>query len=132
MQLRDYIYRQTICLSPALFFAPSRQVLPTYLLPSDIMRRGLAIFLVVNLILLGLILNSVSTLISLLFEDCKADAIDPSEIPALNSTVNDTRPSYIPRIIHQTWQNESIPFKWQHAQKSCIDLHQDYEYKVCL
>lgn len=93
------------------------------------MRRGVLVFVVVNLIVLGVILNSVSTLITLLFEDCSADAIPAFEV---NSTaVNETRPSFIPKIIHQTWLNESIPEQWQGAQKSCIDLHPDYEYKVC-
>lgn len=37
---------------------------------------------------------------------------------------------YIPKIIHQTYINESVPEHWREAQRSCIDLHEDYEYKV--
>lgn len=96
------------------------------------MKRGAVIFLIANFIVLGIILNSVTTLITLLFEDCSADAIAPHEIPALDTKWDESRPSYIPKIIHQTWQNESIPEKWQAAQQSCIDLHGDYEYKVCV
>lgn len=94
------------------------------------MRKGLVIFLVVNVLIFGFILNSVFTLITLLFEDCSKDAIHAIDIPAPNSALIDQRPQLIPKIIHQTWRNESIPEKWQVPQKSCVDLHGDYEYKV--
>jgi mannosyltransferase OCH1-like enzyme len=37
----------------------------------------------------------------------------------------------IPKIIHQTYINTSIPEQWKSGQQSCIDLHADYEYMVC-
>ncbi|EKG16492.1 hypothetical protein MPH_06268 [Macrophomina phaseolina MS6] len=37
--------------------------------------------------------------------------------------------SNIPKIIHQTYANTSIPDHWKPAQRSCLDLHPDYEYK---
>ena len=73
-------------------------------------------------------LHSVSTLLSLLIEDASRDAILRSEIPAPNSSLLDTRPRLIPKIIHQTYINESIPEAWVPAQKACKDLHPDYEY----
>lgn len=95
------------------------------------MRRGLIVFLVANLIVVAVLVHSVFTLITLLFDDCSADAIPAIDIPAANnSALIGSLPQYIPRIIHQTWANESIPEKWQDAQKSCLDLHPDYEYKV--
>lgn len=94
------------------------------------MRKGVIAFLIVNLIVIGFLVNAVFTLITLLFEDCSADAIHSSEIPAPNSILIDQRPQLIPKIIHQTWQNETIPEKWQAAQQSCVDLHSDYEYKL--
>ncbi len=94
------------------------------------MRRGLAIFLFINLIIVGFLLNSVRTLLSLLIEDGAADAITRAEIPAPNSGLIDNRTQLIPKIIHQTYLNESIPGHWKGAQQSCIDLHKDYEYKV--
>lgn len=94
------------------------------------MRRGLIIFLIVNLCVLGFLVNCVFTLITLLFEDCSADAIHSYDIPAPNSDLIDARPQVIPKIIHQTWRNESIPERWQEPQQSCIKLHSDYEYKV--
>ncbi|KAF4539463.1 Mannosyl phosphorylinositol ceramide synthase SUR1 [Lasiodiplodia theobromae] len=35
----------------------------------------------------------------------------------------------IPKIIHQTYANRTIPDHWKQAQQSCLDLHPDYEYK---
>ncbi|KAF8245096.1 hypothetical protein K440DRAFT_587551, partial [Wilcoxina mikolae CBS 423.85] len=94
------------------------------------MRRGLVLFLLANLVILGVLVHSVFTLLTLLFEDCSADAIPAIDIPAPNSEQIAHLPQYIPRIIHQTWANESIPEKWQEAQKSCLKLHGDYEYKL--
>lgn len=92
------------------------------------MRRSVGIFLLLLLVIVGFALHSVSTLLALLIEDASADAILKSEIPAANSTLIDQRPQKIPKIIHQTYINESIPERWQAAQQACIDLHPDYEY----
>ncbi|KAI9893608.1 MAG: hypothetical protein M1814_006404 [Vezdaea aestivalis] len=92
------------------------------------MRRGLVIFLVVNLLFIAFLVRSVYTLLTLLVEDASGDAIHRAEIPAPGSGAIDSRPQLIPKIIHQTYVNESIPAHWQGAQKSCIDLHGDYEY----
>ncbi|BDD61816.1 hypothetical protein MPDQ_006247 [Monascus purpureus] len=92
------------------------------------MRRGLSIFIVVNLIILLLLVRSVYTLLTLLVEDASADAIHRAEIPSPNSSLIEQRPQVIPKIIHQTYKNESIPEVWREAQQSCIDLHPDYEY----
>jgi mannosyltransferase OCH1-like enzyme len=95
------------------------------------MRRGTVIFLVMNLVVIGFLLNAFSTLISLLFEDGSADAILRSEIPAPGSDLIENRTQLIPKILHQTYINSSIPAQWKEGQQSCIDLHQDYEYIVC-
>lgn len=94
------------------------------------MRRGLLIFLLVNLLILSLLIRSVSTLLSLLVEDAAADAIHRAELPSPNSSLIEQRPQIIPKIIHQTYKNETIPEVWVEAQQSCIDLHPDYEYIV--
>ncbi|APA07946.1 hypothetical protein SS1G_00432 [Sclerotinia sclerotiorum 1980 UF-70] len=94
------------------------------------MRRGTLIFLVINFIIIGFLVNAFSTLISLLFTDGAADAIHRSEIPAPGSELIETRPQLIPKIIHQTYINSSIPERWKAGQQSCIDLHDDYEYKL--
>jgi mannosyltransferase OCH1-like enzyme len=94
------------------------------------MRRGVLIFLVVNLVILSLLVRSVFTLLSLLVEDASADAIHRAELPSPNSSLIEQRPQIIPKIIHQTYKNETIPEVWKEAQQSCIDLHPDYEYIV--
>lgn len=92
------------------------------------MRRSVLVFLLIAVAILTFLLHSVSTLIALLLEDASADAIQKSELPAPNSTLLTSRPQLIPKIIHQTYINESIPQRWQAAQQSCKDLHEDYEY----
>jgi len=49
---------------------------------------------------------------------------------ASTKDVSDKESLPVPAIIHQTWKSKNIPEKWQKAQKSCIDLHPDYEYKL--
>lgn len=94
------------------------------------MRRGVIIFILVNVLILSFLVRSVFTLLTLLVEDASADAIHRSDIPSPNSSLIETRPQLIPKIIHQTYINESIPDRWIQPQQSCIDLHPDYEYKV--
>ncbi|KAI5287582.1 hypothetical protein KEM54_005884 [Ascosphaera aggregata] len=92
------------------------------------MRRSALLFGITCILIITYLLYSVSTLLSLLIEDCAEDAIHRSELPSQNSSLIDTRPQLIPKIIHQTYKNESIPLIWKDAQRSCIDLHHDYEY----
>ena len=94
------------------------------------MRRGLLIFLLANLIVIGFLVRSVFTLLSLLVEDAADDAIRRVDLPSPNSSLIESRTPIIPKIIHQTYKNESIPEVWKDAQRSCIELHPDYEYKV--
>lgn len=98
--------------------------------PLTAMRRGLAIFLIINLLGIAFLVRSVFTLLTLLVEDGSADAIHSPEIPAPLSPLIENMPRLIPKIIHQTYVNDSVPEHWREAQKSCIDLHGDYEYKV--
>ena len=94
------------------------------------MRRGLVVFIVINALIVAFLVRSVYTLLTLLVEDGSQDAIRSAEIPAPNSPMIDTKTPLIPRLIHQTYVNNSVPHNWREAQKSCIDLHPDYEYKV--
>lgn len=97
---------------------------------SPIMRRSILLFGIACTLIFTYLLYSFSTLISLLLEDYTIDAIHRSELPAQNSSLIDTRPQLIPKIIHQTYKNETIPSMWRDAQKSCVSLHDDYEYIV--
>lgn len=94
------------------------------------MRKSALCFLLLNVAVIAFLVNSVWTLLSLLVVDGSEDAISRAELPAANSAMIETRPQLIPKMIHQTYINESIPEVWQQAQQSCIDLHGDYEYKV--
>lgn len=94
------------------------------------MRRGLAVFLTINFSIIAFLVYQVSTLLTLLVEDASADAIHSVEVPAPNSPTIANMPQLIPKIIHQTYINESIPEIWREARQSCIELHEDYEYKV--
>lgn len=87
-------------------------------------------FLLFNIVVLGVLVNSVWTLLALLFIDGSNDAILRAELPAPNSDMIEKMPQVIPRIIHQTYKNETIPEIWREAQESCISLHKDYEYIV--
>ena len=95
------------------------------------MRRSVAIFLVINLAIVIYLISSVWTLLSLLVVDGSSDAISRAELPGpASSSPNGDRKELIPRIIHQTYVNDSIPVQWQEAQQSCLDLHKDWEYKL--
>ncbi|KAJ9627134.1 CSG1/SUR1-like protein [Taxawa tesnikishii (nom. ined.)] len=95
------------------------------------MRRAVLLFLVANLVIVAFLIHSVWTLLSLLVVDGSADAISRAELPAPGSGLIDGRPQMIPKIIHQTYINESIPPVWQEAQASCLELHKDdWEYKL--
>ncbi|KAJ4367170.1 CSG1/SUR1-like protein [Neocucurbitaria cava] len=94
------------------------------------MRRGVTIFILVTVVVLGFAVHSVWTLLGLLVATGREDAILRGELPAPNSGTINERPQLIPKIIHQTYINESIPVHWQGPQQSCLDLHPDYEYKL--
>ncbi|KAJ5630868.1 uncharacterized protein N7484_010968 [Penicillium longicatenatum] len=92
------------------------------------MRRALLIFILISLFIITLLVRSVSTLLSLLVENAAADAIRGAELPSPNSTLIEQLHQIIPKIIHQTYKNDTIPEVWLDAQQTCIDLHPDYEY----
>ena len=94
------------------------------------MRRGVTIFLITTVVLLGFAVHHVWTLLELLVVDGREDAILRAELPAPDSAAISERPQLIPKIIHQTYINESIPVHWKGPQQSCIEKHPDYEYKV--
>jgi mannosyltransferase OCH1-like enzyme len=95
------------------------------------MRRGVLIFFVVNLTIVCYLVYNVWTLLTLLVVDGSSDAISRAEIPGPNSDDPlNGRKQLIPKIIHQTYANTSLPAHWKAAQQSCIELHKDYEYKV--
>lgn len=97
------------------------------------MRRAVLFFLIFNLAVVAFLVHSVWTLLTLLVVDGSEDAISKAELPAPGSDLIDARAQIIPKIIHQTYKNASIPTIWQGAQASCLALHQEedgWEYKL--
>jgi mannosyltransferase OCH1-like enzyme len=91
------------------------------------MRHKAAFFGLMIVGSIWLLLPSFLTPVTLLFEDASADLIPANELAVVNGS---SRPLMIPKILHQTYKNETIPDSWKGAQQSCIDLHPDYEYIV--
>lgn len=96
------------------------------------MRRAVLIFLIVNLAVIAFLLHSVWTLLELLVINGIEDAITRDELPAIGSEFGHNRTQLIPKIIHQTYINTSIPEVWQEAQQSCLERHKEpeWEYKL--
>jgi len=94
------------------------------------MRKPLLLLI---LVVVGVLLGAtylVSTLIALLFETGLAHAIIPETLSTRLASISEARRP-IPKIIHQTWKNETVPELWAVAQYTCRDIHPDYEYIVC-
>jgi hypothetical protein len=87
----------------------------------------LALVLIISVVLAGLV-YLFSTFIGLLFETGLANAISPETLVERLSWHEDRH--LIPKILHQTWKNETVPEAWTIAQYSCMDLHPDYQYIV--
>ncbi|KAI9746585.1 MAG: hypothetical protein M1818_000298 [Claussenomyces sp. TS43310] len=94
------------------------------------MRRTNVLLGVVTLSFVFLMVYECSTLISLLFEPGTRYAIRKADMPAPGSELIDARPQLIPKIIHQTYINSTIPEQWRAGQQACVNLHSDYEYKL--
>ncbi|KAL5121646.1 CSG1/SUR1-like protein [Pleosporales sp. CAS-2024a] len=94
------------------------------------MKRSVTIFILVTVVTLGFAVHSVWTLLGLLVATGRDDAIRRGELPAPNSGTISEQPQLIPKIIHQTYKNDSIPEHWKGPQQSCLDLHPNYEYKL--
>ncbi|KAK3626476.1 CSG1/SUR1-like protein [Elasticomyces elasticus] len=77
------------------------------------MRRGLLIFLLFTLAILGFVLNQVWTLLSLLVVGVTGDAILRSELPASGSPREEGKKQIIPKIIHQTYKTTTIPPEYE-------------------
>ncbi|KAK5683069.1 CSG1/SUR1-like protein [Elasticomyces elasticus] len=91
------------------------------------MRRGLLIFLLVTLAILGFLLNQVWMLLSLLVVKDTSDAILRSELPASGLPREEGKEQIIHKGINQTYKTTAMPSVWQEEQASCIALHLESE-----
>lgn len=90
------------------------------------MRKELIFIIGAHIAFLLYALWEVADLLTLLYDDTFKDALLESE---LNPSANmPERPLVVPKIIHQTYKNTSIPEIWKEGQQACIDLHPDYQY----
>lgn len=62
-------------------------------------------------------------------EEQKAQLAALASAPARDTSVwkwNDgSPPEKIPRIIHQTWKDNTLPPKWQAVKDACVEMHPD-------
>ncbi|KAK9452141.1 nucleotide-diphospho-sugar transferase [Limtongia smithiae] len=82
------------------------------------------------LVLLGVV--ATFDYITLLFDPATDNAIT-FEVPTFDEathTYSTAQPQLIPKIIHQTWKNETVPEKWKAAQATCTAMHPDFEYML--
>jgi mannosyltransferase OCH1-like enzyme len=109
--------------SPSAF----AQIITMKLLPQSVRRRPrtFALLLLFNF---ALILHNMLPLLRLLSEDGSLNSISSMELIS-NPQISEKR-LLIPKIIHQTYKNWSIPLKWQKSQNRTRTSHEDYEYKV--
>ncbi|ODQ66134.1 hypothetical protein NADFUDRAFT_46663 [Nadsonia fulvescens var. elongata DSM 6958] len=105
------------------------------------MKKELKALLIVNGIFVFIAICYLFDLITLLYDDSSRYAITSLEIDAAlsnSSTIpgqsgdnnKQTPQPLIPKIIHQTYKTDIIPEDWLVAQKSCKNLHPDYEYRL--
>lgn len=96
------------------------------------LRKATVVFLLIDLMVVGLLLQSLEPLIILLRRN---EELFGSRValhtPYTPDTRHQTTSSYeIPRILHQTTATERVPDKWMKSQQSCKDAYSDFEYKV--
>ncbi|KAL7793751.1 glycosyltransferase family 32 protein [Trichoderma ceciliae] len=90
--------------------------------------------LMIDLAIVGLLLYSLEPLITLLRrnEELFSPTVslshnDTSSVPHYSDDLGRAK---IPRILHQTCANSTIPEKWIQPQQSCRETYSDFEYKL--
>lgn len=88
--------------------------------------------LLIDLTIVCLLVYSLEPLITLLHRN--EELFSPRVTLSQNTTslfTGDLDRQKIPRILHQTCANSTIPEKWVNSQRSCRETYSEYEYKVC-
>ena len=85
----------------------------------------------IDIILIGLLVRSLEPLITLLRRN---DQLFRPQVSLggqyIPETTRQQARQRIPRILHQTCANNTIPDKWIESQRSCREAHAAWEYKV--
>ncbi|CEL01315.1 hypothetical protein ASPCAL00901 [Aspergillus calidoustus] len=103
----------------------------TFLLRSRT-RKTVMLLLCGDLMVIGLLLQTIKPLISLMYHN-KELFTPQTGLSGLNTSdtwgqVNQS--NKIPRILHQTTATEVIPDHWVEPQRSCKNAYLDFEYKL--
>jgi hypothetical protein len=98
------------------------------------LRKATVLFLLIDLMVVGLLLHTFAPLIILLRrnEELFGSRVALPTSYRSGSRHQMTSSGPIPRILHQTAATETIPNKWMESQKSCKEAYSDFEYKVIL
>ncbi|KAJ6045006.1 uncharacterized protein N7446_003207 [Penicillium canescens] len=96
------------------------------------LRKATVVFLLIDLMVVGLLLQSFAPLISLLRrnEELFGSRVALPAPYRPDARHQMTSSGQIPRILHQTAATETIPNKWIESQQSCIEAYSDFEYKL--
>lgn len=106
--------------------------LPRKLLRVTRFNRVLVCLLLIDLMVVGMLIITLEPLITLLHRNdelFRPSILSPQDGPS-TAPHQPTSPK-IPRILHQTCANATVPHKWLESQQSCKDVYADFEYKVC-
>lgn len=87
--------------------------------------------ILVDLALFGLLLYSLRDLFYLLRHNKEMFSAHVN-VTLQDQPKHDHSSRRIPRILHQTCKNETIPEIWAESQHSCLKAYSDFEYKVRL
>lgn len=103
---------------------------PSGILPSKL--SNISVFITVNLALLSLISVATWPIIDLVInENLIPDHLLDSELTiSHNSSMNKNYPAYepIPKILHQTYKTNRIPFEWNVTYSSVVYYNSNYTY----
>jgi inositol phosphorylceramide mannosyltransferase catalytic subunit len=68
-----------------------------------------------------------------ILESTLPHALSKEELAVIDAVYPEGNGTLIPQIIHQVylgWDNKEMPLEWKEAQRSCIELHPNYDYMV--
>lgn len=105
-----------------------------YLRLPRLTKMAVFLLLVVDLAIVGMLVYTLEPLITLLRRN--EELFTPTVTLPLNGTAGassysgDLSRQKIPRILHQTTKNSTIPEKWIKSQQSCMETYSDFEYKL--
>jgi hypothetical protein len=113
--------------------SPSPWRWPKRYLRSFRLRKATLCLLLIDVLIVGLLVRTLEPLITLLRrnEELFGPRVELSQ--QAPTEASHLRPDHhkIPRILHQTCANDTVPEKWILSQRSCKKAYVDFEYKVC-